>query len=132
MADAVTNTEGPPAASAAAFASRRVGSMRLSRISRLCAEVNRPAIDAPARWITASTPLSRSGAGLAGSQYRSSLPRADLRTSRITRCPPLVRNADNAEPTRPDAPLIAITRGTSPLSAARRCAARSSASWRCR
>ena len=43
-------------------ASRRVGSMRLSRMAALCASVNRPAIDAPARCTTASTPSSRSAA----------------------------------------------------------------------
>lgn len=37
--------------------------MRLSRIAALWESVNRPAIDAPARWTTASTPSSRSGAG---------------------------------------------------------------------
>ena len=37
--------------------------MRLSRIAALCRSVNRPAIEAPARWIAASTPDSRSGAG---------------------------------------------------------------------
>ena len=78
--------------------------MRLSRIAALCADVNRPAIDAPARCTTASTPDSRSGAGRSGFHSRSPSLRAGWRTSRITRCPPVLNNAVSAEPTSPDAP----------------------------
>ncbi len=46
--------------------------MRLSRIAALCPAVKRPAIDAPARCTTASTPDSRSGAGASGRHCRSS------------------------------------------------------------
>ena len=97
--------------------------MRLSRIAALCSGVKRPAIDVPARWTTASTPANRSGAGPSGFHCRSSLPRAGRRTRRITRCPPVVRNAVSAEPTSPDAPVTATVSGCAPASAASRCAA---------
>ena len=53
MAEEVTNAlrSGRLAASSASL---RVGRIRLVRISCLCSAVNRPPIDAPARWITAS------------------------------------------------------------------------------
>ena len=85
--------------------------MRLSRIAARCPSVKRPAIDAPARWTTASTPLSRSAAGACGFHSRSSSPRAAVRTSLITRWPPVVKNALSADPTRPDAPVMAMTSG---------------------
>ncbi len=94
--------------------------------------LNRPAIDAPAKCTTASTPSSRSGAGRFGFHWRSRSLRASRRTRRITRCPPVLRNATNAEPTRPDAPVTATTIEPAPAARASRCAARSSASWRWR
>ena len=49
MADALTNARNP-GVTAATSASRRVGSIRESRIARRCALVNLPAMDSPARW----------------------------------------------------------------------------------
>ncbi len=75
MADAVTKAFGvslPPAEPArllaASSARRRVGRIRLSRICALRSGVNRPPMEAPARWITASTPSSSPGAGSSGRQ----------------------------------------------------------------
>jgi len=72
MAEAVTNARSPPgrlaALAAATSARRRVGRIRLARISFLRSAVNRPPIEAPARWITASTPSSNSAAGTSGRQ----------------------------------------------------------------
>ncbi len=72
MAEAVTNARSPgrppPTLAAASSASLRVGRIRLARISCLRSAVNRPPIEAPARWITASTPSSSSAAGSSGRQ----------------------------------------------------------------
>lgn len=127
-----TNTRGPFDAPPAAAASLRVGSIRLSRMMVRCASVNRPAIDAPARWMTASTSSSRSGAGHVGSQRLLSDPAAAVRIRRMTRWPPVVRNDVSADPTSPDAPVTATVRGRIPVSAASRWTARSAASWRWR
>ena len=73
----------------------------------------------------------------AGEQFRVGIVRVPLplvvpcglrRTSRITRWPPVLRNAVNAEPTSPDDPVTATVAGLKPCSAASRCAAKSSAS----
>ena len=74
MADAVTNARrrGSPlpavTLAAASWARRRVGRIRLARISALRSGVNRPPIEAPARWITASTPSSSPRSGSSGCQ----------------------------------------------------------------
>ena len=50
-------------------------------------------MEAPARCTSASTSANDRGSGASGSQVRSSGERPARRTSRMTRCPPVVRNA---------------------------------------
>ena len=67
----MTNARSRPSERAASVASARVGPIRLDRISRLRSGVNRPPIETPARWMTASTPASSSGSGSSGRHWRS-------------------------------------------------------------
>ena len=89
--------------------------MRLSRIAALCA-VGEPSGDRRAGQMHDGVDA---GQQIGCRPVRiplplSSSPCAGRRTSRITRCPPVLRNADSAEPTRPDAPVTATTSGFAP------------------
>ena len=128
MAEALTNTRGPSMALAASRASSRVGPTRLWYISRLWPAVNLPAIGTPARWTMASVPARISGSGFSGSQALSSDPPGARRTSRMTRWPPVDRNATSAEPTSPPEPVMATVRGVGLSSRAQLWAERSAAS----
>ncbi len=115
MADALTKTDGPPpssAAAAAASAKRRVGPLRLSMTARLWRSLKRPAMDAPARCTTASTPSRSRGPGLSGSHWRSPGPVGGCRTNRTTLWPPVVRNAARADPISPEDPVMATVSGS--------------------
>ena len=115
---------------ARARASVAVPWTRLSRISAMrCGVQRRSATPAPARWITASSGGTRSGAGkprprIPGTRRRARR-RPAPRTKRTTRWPPVVRKCVSAVPTSPDAPVMpTVSRGRS---ATRACAARSAA-----
>ncbi len=69
---------------------------------------------------------------LSGFHCRSSGLVVECRTRRITRWPPVDRNAANCAPTSPEAPVMATVSGVNPWAAAARCAAMSSASCWCR
>src|SRR5260370_15871776 len=110
MADPQTITPGAGSAAAIAFAKLAVGVIRLPRNSAFLAAVQRlPAIGAPDRLTTASTPLRTAGSRPDGGSQLISV--ADLdgrRTSVRTWLPAAVRSADRAVPIRPEAPEIAI------------------------
>src|ERR1700722_16455318 len=107
MADAEMKTRGACGAAASASAKFRVPCARLSRTRCFLASVQRPTMDSPARCITASKPDTDLGAnGRDGSHAISPFPDASLRTRRVTSYPLDCNAASNAEPIRPEAPLI--------------------------
>ena len=91
-----------------------VGPTRLSRTACLWARVNRPAMDAPARWTTASTPSKAAGSGERVPTALTFPARGVPLTSRTTRYPPVERYADSAEPTSPEDPVTATVGGRAP------------------
>ena len=99
--------------SASVRLSRRVPTVRLSRIRAFLRRVQRPAaMFSPARWTTASSP-SRSAASrrpAAGSQRTSAGP-GWRRTSRLMACPASDNDFTSADPISPLAPLIRMFMG---------------------
>src|SRR5580704_2415291 len=116
MADADTSTLGRAFIFASAFTSARVVSIRLVRNnSFLCADHLPSAIDAPARFTTASAPTpAPPNSPVAGFHattnpfFAPSPPALCGRTNRHTVCPPRASALTSAVPTRPDEPVTRI------------------------
>src|SRR5712664_1506389 len=116
MADADTRTLGRTFIFASAFISARVVSMRLARSSSFLRVDQRPsAIDAPARFTTASGPTpAPPNSPVAGFQatakpsFDPSPAALSGRTSRHTVCPAPASALTSALPTSPDEPVTRI------------------------
>src|SRR5467141_357885 len=116
IADADTSTLGRAFIFASAFTSARVVSIRLERSnSFLCVDQRPSAIDAPARFTTASAPTpAPPNSPVAGFHATTNPSFAPLppalcgRTNRHTVCPPRANAVTSAVPTSPEEPVTRI------------------------
>src|SRR6266481_9868141 len=116
MADADTSTLGRAFIFASAFTSARVVSIRLARSSSfLRVDQRPPAIDAPARFTTASAPTPAPPNspvagfhGTANPSFAPSPPALCGRTNRHTVCPARASALTSAVPTSPEEPVTRI------------------------
>ena len=119
IAEPDSSTDGGFAALPMAVTRALVLWIRLERSSAFLALVHRPpAIGAPERWTTPSSPSSAAGSsppsGSRGFHAISSGSRGERRTSRTTSLPSRCRSSASADPISPDDPVIA-TRIDPPL-----------------